>query len=140
MVRITPPCIPNSTAGSGGGRSFKKPAVNVIQPFTSFWSLCTKHASRAAKKMASGSPNSPLTKPKQLLMTVSNKAMKFRRKKNPGENLGGDEEGLWKRTILMGEKCQPLDFSGVIYYDCDGKQLPEALGKSPLARTLPLYA
>ncbi|CAA2966788.1 Hypothetical predicted protein [Olea europaea subsp. europaea] len=140
MVRITSPCTPNSTAGSGGGRSFKKPAITVIQPFTSFWSLCTKRASRAAKKLASGPPNSPLTKPKQLLITVSNKVMKFRRKKNSDENFGGDDEGLWQRTILMGDKCEPLDFSGVIYYDSDGKQLPEALGKSSRASPLPLYA
>ncbi|CAI9761875.1 unnamed protein product [Fraxinus pennsylvanica] len=146
MVRITPPCTPKRNAGSGGS-SFKKLATPAIRPFTSFWSLCANHVSRAAKKMAAGSPKSPLTKPKQLLITVSNKAMKFRRKKNSGDKFGGDDdditfgdEGLWQRTILMGDKCEPLDFSGVIYYDCDGKRLPEAPGKSPRASPLLRYA
>lgn len=147
MVRITPPSTPERNAGGGGGSSFKKLSIPVIQPFTSFWSLCAKHVSRAAKKMASGSPKSPLPKTKHLLMTVSNKAMKFRRKKNTGDKFGGDDddisfgdEGLWQRAILMGDKCEPLNFSGVIYYDCDGKKLPEPPGKSPRASPLPRYA
>ncbi|KAL2484838.1 hypothetical protein Adt_29594 [Abeliophyllum distichum] len=148
MVRLAQPCTPDRTAASGGGSSFKKPIITVIQPFTCFWSLCTKHASRAAKKLAYCSPKSPLTKPKQLLMTVSNKAMKLRRKKSSGEKFGGDDdddssfgdEGLWQRNILMGDKCEPLDFSGVIYYDNSGKRLPEAPGKSPRASPLPRYA
>ncbi|KAL2509859.1 uncharacterized protein Fot_33506 [Forsythia ovata] len=147
MVRLAHLCTPDRTAASGGGSSFKKPIITVTQPITSFWSLCTKHASRAAKKLASGSPKYPLTKPKQLLMTVSNKAMKFRRKKGSGEKFGGDDddssfgdEGLWQRNILMGDKCEPLDFSGVIYYDNSGNRLPEAPGKSPRASPLPRYA
>jgi hypothetical protein len=42
---------------------------------------------------------------------------------------GVDEEfgdgGVWQREILLGDKCQPLDFSGVIYYDANGNQLHE---------------
>ncbi|KAF3334895.1 hypothetical protein FCM35_KLT21499 [Carex littledalei] len=30
------------------------------------------------------------------------------------------KRGIWQRQIMMGEKCQPLDFSGVIYYDING--------------------
>ncbi|PKA48971.1 hypothetical protein AXF42_Ash019509 [Apostasia shenzhenica] len=41
----------------------------------------------------------------------------------------GEEEVVWKRTILMGEKCQPLDFSGVIYYDHRGRRV--ALARRP---------
>lgn len=36
-----------------------------------------------------------------------------------------DERCLWKKTILMGEKCQPLEFSGAIFYDSKGNQLSE---------------
>jgi hypothetical protein len=32
---------------------------------------------------------------------------------------------LWKKTILMGEKCQPLEFPGAIFYDSEGNQLSE---------------
>lgn len=36
-----------------------------------------------------------------------------------------DDEALWKKNILMGEKCRPLDFSGQIAYDSKGNMLPD---------------
>ncbi|XP_020589115.1 uncharacterized protein LOC110030645 [Phalaenopsis equestris] len=33
------------------------------------------------------------------------------------------EEGLWKKTILMGVKCQPLEFSGAVLYDSRGRRV-----------------
>ncbi|KAK4416430.1 hypothetical protein Salat_2468500 [Sesamum alatum] len=40
---------------------------------------------------------------------------------------GGDGEdgAVWKKRIMKGEKCRPLDFSGRILYDSDGNLLPE---------------
>jgi hypothetical protein len=46
-----------------------------------------------------------------------------------GEEEGGGEEeegGLWRRTVLMGERCKPLDFPGAIHYDSSGRLLPAA--------------
>jgi len=45
-----------------------------------------------------------------------------------GEQGGGEEEeeGLWRRTVLMGERCKPLDFPGAIHYDSSGRLLPAA--------------
>lgn len=37
-----------------------------------------------------------------------------------------DDRFLWKKTILMGEKCQPLEFPGAIFYDSEGNQLSES--------------
>lgn len=31
-----------------------------------------------------------------------------------------EEAAVWKRTIIMGEKCRPLKFSGKITYDSHG--------------------
>jgi len=43
------------------------------------------------------------------------------------EEGGGEEEGgLWRRTVLMGERCKPLDFPGAIHYDSSGRLLPAA--------------
>ncbi|KAL6627556.1 hypothetical protein ACP70R_031282 [Stipagrostis hirtigluma subsp. patula] len=37
-----------------------------------------------------------------------------------------EEAALWKKTIIMGDKCRPLEFSGHIAYDSDGNRLPPA--------------
>ncbi|CAN6178218.1 unnamed protein product [Urochloa humidicola] len=48
------------------------------------------------------------------------------------------EGGVWRKEILMGERCQPLDFSGVIYYDADGHRLPHPPPpRSPMRSPLP---
>ncbi|KAI0488550.1 hypothetical protein KFK09_028386 [Dendrobium nobile] len=46
-----------------------------------------------------------------------------------------EEVGVWKRTILMGVKCQPLEFSGAILYDSKGRRV-EALPRTPLRSLL----
>lgn len=47
--------------------------------------------------------------------------------------------GVWQRSILMGGKCDPLNFSGVIYYDDKGKRLDELPVRSPRSSPLPAY-
>ena len=37
-----------------------------------------------------------------------------------------EDQALWKKTILMGERCRPLDFSGKIVYDSQGNMIPES--------------
>ncbi|KAG4172304.1 hypothetical protein ERO13_A12G265300v2 [Gossypium hirsutum] len=130
----------------------------------SFMALCAKRASRLSKKLkpkqnslASGTPRfyepksplkSPLRSPmpKQLLATISHKAITLVNRKNLGGGNGKHVEeedygdgGVWQRAILMGDKCQPLDFSGVIYYDNKGNQLDELPIRSPRASPLPAY-
>ncbi|CAA0830046.1 Unknown protein [Striga hermonthica] len=37
-----------------------------------------------------------------------------------------DADGVvWKKTIIKGEKCRPIDFSGKILYDADGNLLTD---------------
>ncbi|KAJ6793444.1 Uncharacterized protein M6B38_236165 [Iris pallida] len=36
---------------------------------------------------------------------------------------GDGDDVVWKKSILMGEKCRPLDFSGQILYDTEGKEV-----------------
>ncbi|KAL0450064.1 UNVERIFIED_CONTAM: hypothetical protein Slati_1562800 [Sesamum latifolium] len=38
---------------------------------------------------------------------------------------GEDDDAVWKKRIMKGEKCRPLNFSGRILYDSDGNLLPE---------------
>jgi len=49
-----------------------------------------------------------------------NKSMQYAWKKIRHQK---DDRCLWKKTILMGEKCQPLQFPGAIFYDSEGNQL-----------------
>ncbi|KAM1323010.1 hypothetical protein PS2_015488 [Malus domestica] len=90
-----------------------------------------------------------MRKPKQLMSTISNKAITFLHLKKIGEESDGkahaaeEEEwgdgGVWQRSILMGDKCEPLDFSGAIYYDSNGKKLNGAPLRSPRATPMPGY-
>ncbi|KAL6006877.1 hypothetical protein ACLOJK_032373 [Asimina triloba] len=103
--------------------------------------LCAKHACRVRRRLnirliSSGEARRWKRAPKQLLTSLSDKAMSIRclHKKRVGEEEmdGGGGGGLWQKEILMGEKCQPLNFSGAIYYDCDGKRVHEFPPRSPL--------
>ncbi|KAK3218401.1 hypothetical protein Dsin_012371 [Dipteronia sinensis] len=57
---------------------------------------------------------------------------KVRDEGGEGEGEGEDEdededfnnEAVWRRTIMMGERCRPLEFSGKILYDSEGNFLP----------------
>uniref|UniRef100_A0A7N0VBG5 Uncharacterized protein n=1 Tax=Kalanchoe fedtschenkoi TaxID=63787 RepID=A0A7N0VBG5_KALFE len=59
------------------------------------------------------------------------KAMRMVHGRNSSAVEMGQDEALWQRAILMGDKCQPLDFSGVIYYDESGQQIPQMPPRSP---------
>ncbi|KAG8373780.1 hypothetical protein BUALT_Bualt11G0060700 [Buddleja alternifolia] len=37
----------------------------------------------------------------------------------------GENGAVWRKTIIKGEKCRPIDFSGKIMYDCNGNLLPD---------------
>ncbi|KAJ4848313.1 hypothetical protein Tsubulata_003701 [Turnera subulata] len=37
-----------------------------------------------------------------------------------------DNRAIWRKGIIKGEKCRPLDFSGKILYDSEGNLLPES--------------
>ncbi|KAK1410376.1 hypothetical protein QVD17_36912 [Tagetes erecta] len=45
---------------------------------------------------------------------------------NDNDNDNDDDEAVWKRTIIMGERCRPLEFSGKISYDENGNSIPES--------------
>lgn len=114
--------------------------------------LCAKHVRRApqrhgAKTSTSGnSILAPKPSPKaQLVSSISNKVIPFIYKKKVGEESSGaeveegfGEGGLWQREILVGDKCRPPEFSGVIYYDSYGNQLSEMPPRTPRASSLPV--
>ena len=40
------------------------------------------------------------------------------------EDYDESDEAVWRKTIIMGERCRPFDFSGKILYDSEGNLLP----------------
>lgn len=104
----------------------------------------TKRVKDEDWKIELRTPKSPLARPKKLLSNISSKALlPFVHKKKHGEEEEEEERwgdgGVWQKEILMGGKCEPLDFSGVIYYDSTGKQTSEVPLRSPRASPLPGY-
>lgn len=63
-------------------------------------------------------------------ISSSRKSSKQEESEDEKEERGG--AGLWQKAILMGEKCQPPEFSGVLFYDSYGKRVSE-LPRSPRA-------
>nr|CAB3473516.1 unnamed protein product [Digitaria exilis] len=56
------------------------------------------------------------------------RARRLRRGKQQVVPAGGgvqQEQGgaLWRRAILMGRRCEPLDFPGAIHYDSSGRRV-----------------
>ena len=114
-------------------------AIGLLHAVTALVSAWSRNMSRAARKLS---------------RRRSSFVPSFRGKKKERDGGFGDEDtegeleeemqgedGVWRRTILMGEKCQPLDFSGVIYYDADGRQLQAVpTPRSPLRSPLPSFA
>lgn len=116
-------------------------AIGLFVSVSLLVGLCAKHAKQIPRKYNSKTSNpntakAPLPSPKQLIANISHKAMSplvhgKKSAKSDGGVGGNDEEsGVWQKAILMGEKCQPPEFSGVIYYDYDGNRIPE-MPKSP---------
>ncbi|RZC85916.1 hypothetical protein C5167_026592 [Papaver somniferum] len=127
-------------------------AVALFVSVTVLVALCAKHTIRRrqlAREKLGCNPNdsratpgsSPMAASRGLFATISNKAFPFMGSKKSGDQHGDNYEavgdgGVWQRGILMGGKCQPPDFSGVIYYDVDGRQLSE-IPRSPRASPFP---
>ena len=95
-----------------------------------------KSISNKANQFKTNSPKSPLLSSKKIVTIISNKANTFMYKKKGGghdfrDDEGEGEGGLWQKSILMGDKCRPPAFSGVIHYDSFGNMLSEPPPRSP---------
>ncbi|KAK6787603.1 hypothetical protein RDI58_016128 [Solanum bulbocastanum] len=137
-ISSTAPAAASAAAATSNGL-----VVALMGSVNSFWAMWRKKPNRITKTKKVGE-NSSLAKSKKFLAMISGKATNFMRKKKAkneesenGEDFG--DGGLWQKEILMGDKCQPLDFSGVIYYDRNGKQLAEVPVRSARSSPLPCY-
>ncbi|KAE8773703.1 hypothetical protein D1007_54008 [Hordeum vulgare] len=106
--------------------------ASLLQAVAALMSTCTRRLQRAARRMG-GKPGA-----------VAPWRKAFSLPTGKGKAAAEEEEGgLWRKEILMGERCQPLEFSGVIYYDADGHRLtqpPRSPMRSPLPASFKLAA
>lgn len=87
---------------------------------------------RAARRMAAGKGSPPRA------AVAPWKKKTFSPLAPAGRAAREAEAGVWRKEILMGERCQPLDFSGVIYYDAEGRRLAQPPPpRSPMRSPLP---
>ncbi|KAK3041294.1 hypothetical protein RJ639_001396 [Escallonia herrerae] len=135
-------------------------AICLFVSVSAIVTLCAKHARRSSKECVP-EPNIktdtqtsdrkfvPLSSPRKFVTTISNRAISpFTYHKKAGDHKqvekkaegGFGEGGLWQKSILMGEKCQPPEFSGVIYYDPFGNRISELPPRSPRASPLPSFS
>ncbi|KAF8369701.1 hypothetical protein HHK36_024575 [Tetracentron sinense] len=104
--------------------------ISVFSMFSIVTFLCASH-----KYLKSRRDNEDITIPssnRKLVSHLSNnisskallmvKLISWRKDEDDDD----DDEALWKKTIMMGERCRPLDFSGRIIYDSEGNRLPES--------------
>ncbi|KAI3519327.1 hypothetical protein L1887_08357 [Cichorium endivia] len=120
------------------GIEFFAVLVGVISVFSIVGFLCGSHGvlkrsdtyKKEKKTVHLGDKKHGITK---LRSGLSSKALLMAkmiswRKVDEGESdiNHDDDEAVWKRGIIMGERCRPLEFSGQILYDENGKSIPES--------------
>ncbi|KAL5553519.1 hypothetical protein UlMin_040920 [Ulmus minor] len=110
--------------------------------------LCAKHI-RLRKRSEAKSSDQSTTEANQQSVSSFNSDKEFpfffNKKSSDGGEVetsfgSGGDESLWRRTILMGDKCRPPEFSGVIYYDSCGNRLSHMPPRSPRASPLPGFS
>nr|CAB3473513.1 unnamed protein product [Digitaria exilis] len=92
---------------------------------------CARRVSRATRRLLRASRR-PQSRDRRQLVPAGDDHHEY----SGEEDDDGDEEegGLWRRAILMGERCKPLDFPGAIHYDSFGRRLPAAPAPLPQPR------
>jgi hypothetical protein len=99
---------------------------NILHNFSAMLVTCREQVSRVARCL------------KKRVSRLSKNSKHHRRMiKKMSSKEGQEGKAIWRNTILMGEKCRPLNFSGVIHYDSDGRltSIPRSPIRSPLPYT-----
>ncbi|KAK3426352.1 uncharacterized protein LOC104451988 [Eucalyptus grandis] len=104
--------------------------ISILSILSILAFLCASH--RKSKKSTKHSAFVPHSSEKKLVSrlnsSISSKALLMAKMMSWRKTEGGQEEedgedsdeAIWKKTIIQGERCRPLDFSGKIEYDSKG--------------------
>ncbi|XVF20646.1 hypothetical protein REPUB_Repub12eG0019300 [Reevesia pubescens] len=110
----------------------------VFSVFSIATFLCTSNKNRGFQKKKNSNEESNMSSERKLLSKMNSdlvskdqlmvKMISWRKVEAEDEEEDYDQsnsdEAVWRKTIMMGERCRPLDFSGKILYDCEGNLLP----------------
>ncbi|RLN08447.1 hypothetical protein C2845_PM11G28290 [Panicum miliaceum] len=141
---------------TGAARAKRTMGVSLAQAVAALMGRCARRLSRAARRLHLRPPRQGLAASlsssraivpffsgggvirKALSSSSSSKSKRRRRKAEDDELSFRWEDGVWRKEIMMGERCQPLDFSGAIYYDAEGRRLEQPpTPRSPMRSPLP---
>ncbi|KAL0343416.1 UNVERIFIED_CONTAM: hypothetical protein Sangu_1229000 [Sesamum angustifolium] len=136
MARLLPTPILNPRSILPPSLTFLIVLTAVFSVFSALTFLCGSHGEEKKTVRSGGKSNKLAVRKmdgslssKALLMP---KMISWRKVQDDGgaedSDGGGDhgeDDAVWKKRIMKGEKCRPLNFSGRILYDSDGNLLPE---------------
>ncbi|CAN6246364.1 unnamed protein product [Urochloa humidicola] len=127
--------------------------MSLAQAVVALVGTCAWRLSRAARRLHLRPPRqglaASLVSPRAIVpflggggaikKVLSSSKSKRRRKAEDDElSFEWEDDGVWRKEIIMGERCQPLEFSGAIYYDAEGRRLEQPpTPRSPLRSPLP---
>ncbi|CAL4948835.1 unnamed protein product [Urochloa decumbens] len=100
----------------------------LLSKVSSAVAACARRFSRATRRLLRGRRAG--RDRRQLVPAADDRHQEY----SDDESGGEEEGGLWRRAILMGERCKPLDFPGAIHYDSSGRRLPAAPAAAPPLR------
>ncbi|GJM86614.1 hypothetical protein PR202_ga02491 [Eleusine coracana subsp. coracana] len=120
--------------------------MSLVQAVAALMGTCARRLSRAARRLHHLRPRQGIAAffSSRAIMSFlgggekkaisSSSSSKSKRRRKAAE----EDDGVWRKEIMMGERCLPLDFSGVIYYDAEGHHLAQPPPpRSPLRSLLP---
>ncbi|CAL4909817.1 unnamed protein product [Urochloa decumbens] len=90
-------------------------AEELLGRVSSLVETCTRRVSRATRRLLRHRKQAATKPPAAVAAALCARGAAIDKK--------GGEVALWSRRILMGERCQPLDFAGAIHYDSFGRPL-----------------
>ncbi|XP_040381353.1 uncharacterized protein LOC121054773 [Oryza brachyantha] len=147
---------PREAASDKRPRAMAMAGATLLHAMAELMTTCTRRLQRAARRVATAAAAAagkqglsscpPITSravvPWRKAFSLPAAATKGKAARSGGGGGGAEDTGgLWRKEILMGERCQPLDFSGVIYYDADGRRLAHPPPpRSPMRSPLPVSA
>jgi hypothetical protein len=96
---------------------------NLLSKASSAVSTCARRVSRATHHLLRPRPSHRRDRREPLPTDVDH----HQQEELPrADEVEAAEDALWRRAILIGEWCKPLDFPGVIHYNSFGRQLSAA--------------